>query len=65
MKKKINNEHLLAAIIFSLAGLIHLYRILSGSVLKLNEFVIPMWLSGLAVLVAGFLAIHFWKDFKN
>ena len=65
MKKEINNVHLLAAIMFSLAALVHLYRIMSGSVLKLNELVLPMWLSGLGVFGAGFLAIHFWKNIKN
>ena len=65
MKKEINNVHLLAATMFSLASLVHLYRVVSGSVLKLNEWVLPMWLSGLGVFVAGFLAIHFWKNLKN
>ena len=65
MKKEINNVHLLAATMFSLAALGHLYRVMSGSVLKLNEWVLPIWLSGLGVFVAGFLAIHFWKNLKN
>lgn len=59
-----NNVNLLAAILTSVASLIHLYRGVTQSSLILGAWNVPMWLSWFLFVVAGFLAIHFWKNVK-
>ena len=62
MKKGINKTFLLAALITSLASFLHLYRVVFSLDLVLGNWFVPMWLSILAVFLAGYLAVYFWKN---
>ena len=64
-KKKINSVNLLTAIVTSVASITHLYRVITGSNLIIGSWNVPIWLSCFGVVVAGFLAIHFWKNVNN
>jgi len=59
-----NNINLLAAIITSFASLLHFYRILINGPMIIGNWNVPMFLSWIGFLVAGFLAVHFWKNIK-
>ena len=64
-KKKINSVNLLTAIVLSVASITHLYRVITGSNLIIGSWNVPIWLSCFGVVLAGFLAIHFWKNVNN
>jgi len=49
-----------AATILSLAAFLHLLRIVLWWDLFLAEWFIPFWVSGLAVIIAGYLAVQLW-----
>ncbi|MCB9805746.1 hypothetical protein H6775_01135 [Candidatus Nomurabacteria bacterium] len=51
----------LAAIIFSLVAILHLWIIVSGSVLSVNGVALGSWVSYLAFVVTGFMAIKAFK----
>ena len=50
----------LTGTIFSLITLLHLSRILMGWEANIGGWDVPMWLSWLAVVIAGYLA-YTWK----
>lgn len=45
-----------AGTIFAIVALAHLLRLIAGWPVVLNTWPVPMWASGVAVLVAGYLA---------
>ena len=47
----------LAGIVFSIITVLHLIRIIFSWPLQLNSMNIPLWLSGVSVIVSGTLAI--------
>ena len=47
---------LTAATIFSLIALLHLFRLLFGWNANIGGWVVPHWLSWVALIVAGYLA---------
>ena len=47
--------------IFAIVFLIHLWRLIYSVPVTIGEFDIPVWVSGLGVILAGFLA---WKALK-
>jgi len=47
--------------VVTLAALTHLIRIAQGWLLQLGPYSIPQWISGIAVIVAGYLGVHFWQ----
>jgi len=49
-----------AAAILSLATLTHLLRVILGRDLVIGGWVVPVWVSVLAVIVAGYLAMQLW-----
>jgi hypothetical protein len=49
-----------AAAILSLAALTHLLRVILGRDLVIGGWVVPVWVSVLAVIVAGYLAMQLW-----
>ncbi len=55
------DAEVLAALVFTIATVLHLVRNLSGWAMKLGPYNIPAWASWIAVIVAGYLAFHFWK----
>ena len=42
----------------------HLLRLLAGWSVVINDKVIPMWPSGLVVLVFGMLSVMIWRESK-
>ena len=57
--KDFNKIHLLTAIVLSLATFGHFYRLVSNSQFILDEWNMPLWLSVVAMFVAGGLSIYF------
>ncbi|QQG39176.1 MAG: hypothetical protein HYS32_01835 [Candidatus Woesearchaeota archaeon] len=53
---------LIGAIIFGLISLLHLIRAILGWEANIGSLQIPIWLSWLAFLVAGGIAIWFYKS---
>jgi TRAP-type C4-dicarboxylate transport system permease small subunit len=53
---------LIAALIFALMALIHVYRLFTDFQVVLGSHVIPMWASYVAIVVAGGLAIGLYRD---
>jgi S-adenosylmethionine/arginine decarboxylase-like enzyme len=59
-----NNINLLTAILISVASVIHLYRVVSNSSMIIGAWNVPMGVSWVLFVIAGFLAVHFWKNIK-
>ncbi|MDY6769244.1 MAG: hypothetical protein SVW02_04015, partial [Candidatus Nanohaloarchaea archaeon] len=61
------NDHVevLAALVFTIAGAVHLVRAAAGWEMQLGPHAVPMWGSWLAVVIAGYLAVHFWRRMVN
>jgi hypothetical protein len=53
---------LIAALIFALMALIHVYRLFTDFQVVLGSHVIPMWVSYVAIVVAGGLAIGLYRE---
>jgi hypothetical protein len=53
---------LIAALIFALIALIHVYRLFTDFQVVLGSHVIPMWVSYAAIVVAGGLAIGLYRE---
>ena len=45
-----------AAVIFGLVALLHLFRIVMGWSIVIDAWTVPMWLSWIALVVAGALS---------
>ena len=54
-----------AATLLTVVSLAHLVRILFGLQVTVADRVVPMWLSGVAFLVAGGLAIMLWRGARK
>ncbi|MBS3151147.1 hypothetical protein J4443_02085 [Candidatus Woesearchaeota archaeon] len=61
MKKDDKIIYRIAAFIFGAAAIVHLIRVVMGLSLKLGNWEAPMWLSILAVVVAGYLSIRLFR----
>ena len=54
-----------ATILLAIVSLAHLMRILFGVRVTVADSVIPMWVSGVAFVVAGGLAILLWRGART
>src|SRR5439155_12575469 len=54
-----------AAFVLAVVSLAHLMRILFGVRVTVADSVIPMWVSGVAFVVAGGLAIMLWRSART
>ena len=52
----------LAIVIFILIAVMHLLRLIYGWEVTLDSIVIPMWVSVMALLIAGVLAYFLWRE---
>jgi hypothetical protein len=52
----------LAALIFALMALIHLYRLVRPFEIVVGGTALPLWVSGVGVAVAGLLAFMVWRE---
>lgn len=53
-----------AAVIFTIIGLVHLYRALSNLPVDLMGWAVPVWASWVVGLVALFLGYTGWKHWR-
>ncbi len=53
--------YILTALITTFAASLHLYRLLINGDMIIGTWFVPAYLSGIAFLLAGYLAIFFWK----
>jgi hypothetical protein len=53
---------LIAALIFALMALLHVYRLFTHFQVILGSHTIPMWVSYLGVVVPGVLAIMLYRE---
>lgn len=51
--------------IFFLIAVLHVARLVYGWEAMIGGWVVPMWLSWVALVIAGFLAWHGWRLGKN
>lgn len=54
-----------ATILLAVVSLAHLTRILFGVRVTVADAYIPMWVSGVAFVLAGFLAILLWRGARR
>jgi hypothetical protein len=52
----------IAVMVFLLIALLQLLRFLLGWEVTLNGAVVPVWLSGIAFVVAGGLGVMIWRE---
>ena len=55
MHMKPHDYQTLTATMFAIIGLVHLLRLLFGWEVFINDWEVPLWLSGLAVVIAGYV----------
>ena len=53
---------MLAVLVFALVALAHLLRLVYGWEATINGAAVPMWASGLGLVVAGGLAVLLWRE---
>ena len=51
-----------AVTVFSIVALVQLLRLLMGWEVTIQGFAVPIWASGVAVVVAGGLAVTVWRE---
>ncbi|RJQ21395.1 hypothetical protein C4580_02540 [Candidatus Woesearchaeota archaeon] len=61
MRKEHKTLHFVAATIFTIVTFVHALRLAFGWPLVIADWQAPMWLSWLAVFLAGSLAALMWK----
>lgn len=62
MEKDKKVVYKVAGIVLGLAALVHFVRVIMDLPLKLGNWEAPIWLSALAVIVAGYLSFHLLKN---
>lgn len=55
----------IAVVFFSLVALLQLVRFLLGWVVTVHGVAIPVWVSGIAFVVAGALAAMLWRESRR
>ncbi len=61
-EKFMKTVYLASAIIFTVLTVAHLTRLLTGAEVIIEGWVVPLWVSGVGVLVAGTLAFKLWRN---
>ena len=56
---------IVAIIVFSIASLLQLTRLLLGWDITINGITIPLWASGVAFIVAAGLAAMVWREQRS
>lgn len=56
---------LVAVVVFSLVSVLQLLRLLLGWDITINGITIPLWASGVAVVVAAGLAAMVWRERRS
>lgn len=56
---------LISIVVFSLIAILQLTRFLLGWEVSVNGVAIPIWVSGLAFVIAGGLAVMLWRESRK
>ena len=51
--------------VFALVALLHVFRLVFGWEVTFQGSVVPMWVSGLGVAIAGGLAVMLWRESRQ
>ena len=51
-----------AVVILAVFGLVHLLRLIGGWSVTINGFAVPLWVSGVALIVSWVLAAMVWRE---
>ncbi|HET9637946.1 MAG TPA: hypothetical protein VFP12_01940 [Allosphingosinicella sp.] len=55
----------LAVIVLTVFALVHVYRLIAGMEVVVSGTTVPQWISGIAALVAGTLALMVWRESRR
>ncbi|HEX6376360.1 MAG TPA: hypothetical protein VFZ91_11645 [Allosphingosinicella sp.] len=55
----------IAAIMLAILALAHLYRLIVGLAVVVNGTNVPQWISAVAAVVAGVLALMVWRESRR
>jgi hypothetical protein len=55
----------LAALIFALMALVHLYRLIRPFEVIIGSWTLPLWVSGVGVAIPGLLAFMLWRESRR
>lgn len=53
---------LIAIILFALVAIAHLVRLINATEVTVGETVVPIWVSGLGVIVPALVAFMLWRE---
>jgi hypothetical protein len=56
---------LIAALIFAIIALLHLYRLFTNFQVILGSHTIPMWVSYVGLIIPGLLAVMLYRESKS
>lgn len=56
---------IIAIVVFSLIALLQLLRLILGWEIMVNGMTIPVWLSGIAFVIAAGLAVMVWRETRK
>ena len=56
---------MIAIVVFSLIALMQLLRFVLGWEVTVNGLIVPVWLSGIAFVIAGGLAVMLWREMRR
>jgi hypothetical protein len=56
---------MIAVVVFALVALVHLLRLAFGWEATINGAAVPMWASGLGLVIAGGLAVMLWQESRK
>lgn len=60
-----NQSLLVASVVFGIIALLHLLRAIFSWPARIANFDVPVWLSYIAIVVAGYLAWHMYNASKS
>lgn len=52
----------IAAFIFGIVALGHLYRVIAGLEFVVGDWAVPVWVSVMAVIISGVLSVMLWRE---
>lgn len=55
----------IAVILLALLALVHLFRFVRGLDIIVNGHAVPLWVSAVVAIVAGFLSLMIWRESKR
>lgn len=56
---------MIAVVVFSLIALMQLLRFVLGWEVTVNGMIVPVWVSGIAFVIAGGLALMLWREMRR